>query len=246
MAETLLALVSGHLLADFIIQTEWMVRNKRKLWVMLLHITSVIAITAVLLGTWNWPVLLTILGTHLLMDAIKAHLLKDTFHAFAVDQAFHIAVLIALAYLIPDAAAAGWWSTAPPNLYAAYCAALSLICGTIVSLVVGGIIIHLLTKPMLDGFDKVIEGLPKGGLYIGWLERALVMLLILINQPTGVGFLVAAKSILRFGEVTNAEQRKAVEYIIIGTFMSFGWGLLIAILTQRVSSHWVSMIHQIF
>jgi hypothetical protein len=39
---------------------------------------------------------------------------------------------------------------------------------------------------------------------------------------------VAAKSILRFGEVREPAQRKEAEYIIIGTLMSFSWALLIA------------------
>jgi len=64
------------------------------------------------------------------------------------------------------------------------------------------------------------------------------MLLVLINQPAGVGFLITAKSILRFGDVKESAQRKLTEYIIIGTFLSFGWGLLIAALTQMALAHW--------
>jgi hypothetical protein len=55
--------------------------------------------------------------------------------------------------------------------------------------------------------------------------------LFLIGQPGGVGFLVAAKSVLRLGEVTDKRHRMDAEYIIIGTLMSFGWGILIAHLT---------------
>jgi hypothetical protein len=65
------------------------------------------------------------------------------------------------------------------------------------------------------------------------------MLLILIGQPAGVGFLITAKSILRFGDVRDSSQRKLTEYIIIGTFMSFGWGLLVAVLTQLAMRHWL-------
>ena len=48
------------------------------------------------------------------------------------------------------------------------------------------------------------------------MERILVMLLVLMEQPNGIGFLIAAKSILRFGEIKDANQRKVAEYIIIG------------------------------
>jgi hypothetical protein len=71
------------------------------------------------------------------------------------------------------------------------------------------------------------------------LERILVMLLVLMEQPNGIGFLIAAKSILRFGEIKDANQRKVAEYIIIGTFLSFGWALLISVLTQKAIKYWI-------
>jgi hypothetical protein len=75
-------------------------------------------------------------------------------------------------------------------------------------------------------------------MYIGWLERFLAMLLILIGQPTGIGFLIAAKSILRFGEIKESRHRKVAEYIIIGTFLSFGWALLMSVAMQKGIDHW--------
>jgi hypothetical protein len=86
--------------------------------------------------------------------------------------------------------------------------------------------------------DDDVEGLGRGGRYIGWLERSLVMTLLLIGQPSGIGFLFAAKSILRFGEIRDSHQRKVAEYIIIGTFLSFGWALLISHLTQQALKLW--------
>jgi len=55
-------------------------------------------------------------------------------------------------------------------------------------------------------------------------RRRHLRILILLGQPLGVGFLVAAKSILRFGTATR-DQRTA-EYVIIGTLASFGWAIL--------------------
>ena len=85
-----------------------------------------------------------------------------------------------------------------------------------------------------------IQGLKSGGQYIGWLERSLVLVFVMIDQPTGIGFLIAAKSILRFGEIKEPSQRKVAEYIIIGTFMSFGWAVLIAALTKSTIAYWLS------
>ena len=76
------------------------------------------------------------------------------------------------------------------------------------------------------------ESLPGGGQMIGFLERGLIYVLVLAGLPIGVGFLVAAKSVLRFetakeGEL--AENRKRSEYIIIGTLASFGWAILVSL-----------------
>ena len=45
--------------------------------------------------------------------------------------------------------------------------------------------------------------LPKGGRLIGRLERAMILMLVLAGQPDGIGFLIAAKSILRFNELAR-------------------------------------------
>ena len=71
-------------------------------------------------------------------------------------------------------------------------------------------------------------GLARGGQMIGYLERLLVLLLVLIELPSGIGFLIATKSILRFGNTQGSESRAMSEYIIIGTFMSFAFAIGIA------------------
>ncbi|MEP3480680.1 MAG: DUF3307 domain-containing protein [Fuerstiella sp.] len=86
--------------------------------------------------------------------------------------------------------------------------------------------------------EHILRGLPSGGRYIGWLERSLVLLFVLSGYPQGIGFLIAAKSILRFGDIKNWHQRAATEYVIIGTFLSFAWAMVIAGLTQQALQVW--------
>ena len=64
---------------------------------------------------------------------------------------------------------------------------------------------------------------------IGLLERALIFLMVLAGQPAGIGFLIAAKSVLRFD--TASKDQRASEYVIIGTLASFGWALLVSFAT---------------
>ncbi len=78
------------------------------------------------------------------------------------------------------------------------------------------------------------ESLPKAGQYIGMLERVLVFTFISIGQWGAVGFLLAAKSIFRFGDLTRSKDRKLTEYILIGTFMSFGIAIATALATAWI------------
>jgi len=239
MSETFLALLAAHLVADFPLQPDWMIKRKRNPAVLGLH-AAVVALTAIVaLGAWPAPLLLILLVTHLAMDAIKVYALKDTIQAFILDQLVHLLVIGGLALIYPQSFAYGWGSRLAPPYLGGYCVALCLVAGMIAALPAGAIVIRKATETFTRQIGDDIQGLDNGGAYIGWLERALVMLLILMGQPAGVGFLITAKSILRFGDVRDSDQRKITEYIIIGTFMSFGWGLLIAALTQLGVQHWL-------
>ena len=69
------------------------------------------------------------------------------------------------------------------------------------------------------------SSLPRGGRLIGKLERLLILMLVLAGEPDGIGFLIAAKSILRFNELAGDADRHVSEYVIIGTLASFAWAI---------------------
>ena len=107
--------------------------------------------------------------------------------------------------------------------------------GAVLTIFAGGVLVGVLVKPLLreiraarqpKGISPEQRGLENGGRLIGQLERALIFLFILSSQAAGVGFLIAAKSIFRFGELKDNETRMEAEYIIIGTMLSFTWRLL--------------------
>jgi hypothetical protein len=239
---TFLLLLTAHLLGDFIFQTHRMVREKSRIGVLLLHIGIVVLLSFLLLGRFHGPILLTIFATHLGLDALKIFLKKDRAVAFILDQIGHLLVVAALAIRFPQAEDSGWWSVLlNPEMLGWFHGSLCLVSGVILIAPVGGILIEKLTAPIrkeLEGEDGLVEGLHDGGKYIGWLERLLAMFLFLINQPGGIGFLIAAKSILRFGEIKDSKQRKMAEYIIIGTFLSFGWALVVAVPVKAGIDHW--------
>jgi len=241
MAGTFTAIFTAHLLGCFISQTVWMAGRKHRRWAPVLRAAIVTSASYVLLGSFHWQILLAIFLAHLALDAIEAYRPLLSLAALLAIQFCHLAVLLGLAFRFPGAAQGGWWvASLTPGLAGWYFAVLTFISGLILSVPVGGNLIARLTRRFaieIQGND--IAGLTRGGQYIGWLERFLVLLLLLMDQPNGIGFLIAAKSILRFGEIKDATQRKVAEYIIIGTFLSFGWALTIAGLTQKAMRFWL-------
>jgi len=263
MEETLLALLTAHFLGDFLFQNKWMVDKKKQWWVLLLHVAIITITSFVLLGNFHPPLLLGVFGSHLIFDKIKISLKKDKWQYFVVDQIAHVIALVALSYFCRDVPSNCWWPKLIAGSYLPWFhAAQCFTTGFVVVVPAGGILIGKLTAPISEEIKKskivqtpsdqapnspsdyLTEGLSNGGMYIGWLERFLTMILILIGHPTGIGFLIAAKSILRFGEIKESRHRKLAEYIIIGTFLSFGWALLMSVATKKSIDHWLPVASQ--
>src|SRR5690606_965836 len=78
------------------------------------------------------------------------------------------------------------------------------------------------------------ESLIKAGRFIGVLERIFVFLFVIIDHWEAIGFLLAAKSIFRFGDLRQGKDRKLTEYVLIGTLLSFGISILIGLAYLRL------------
>lgn len=236
MIQTLIALLFAHILADFLLQTQWMVERKQNIGVLLGHITIVAALSYAALGfTGHW-VVLAVAGSHLLFDAVKTYWPGKSFRAFWIDQALHVAVIVIAATQLPTLYSTGVWQAyglldTPltwlahlPEGWVAQLPHLMLLAGGLVLATrAGGFAIGL----FMQRFSvEAAEGLPQAGAIIGNLERALTFLFILSGQPQNIGFLLAAKSVLRFGAAK--ENRAISEYVIIGTLCSFGWVIAVS------------------
>ncbi len=228
MIETFAALLLAHVLADFVFQSDWMVARKRHVGVFTLHIAVVAALNLVALGG-AWAPALAVASAHLVIDAVKTWGLpvgmRTRFAAFATDQAAHLVSLAAAALYWPGAVSAGLWA---PWAGATVAPAL-LLSGFVLTVIAGGHAVGMVTAPYAQDFKD--QGLPKAGQRIGQLERAVIFLLVLIGEPSGIGFLIAAKSLLRF-EATK--EQRASEYVIIGTLTSFGWALAVSSATMAL------------
>jgi len=89
----------------------------------------------------------------------------------------------------------------------------------------GGYWIRYLTSGLIAGIEKPGESpeqIKNAGMYIGWLERFLVIIAIVVQSPSMVGLILTGKSIARFPEL----KERFAEYFLIGTLLSIGLAVL--------------------
>jgi hypothetical protein len=247
--EILICLVAAHFLSDFILQTDADAARKRNPLILVKHAAIVAATSYLLCGILGlWQVPLAIFVIHGAADFIKTRLRSESVYAFLADQAMHLGAIGAIVWVLnhsnmlpPEGLPIFWVGLCGKT----FLQGLVLVTGLIASVKAGGIVIGLAVKTLtaepavssengVGTLGRGAHGLENGGKIIGYLERGLIFLFILMEYPGGIGFLIAAKSILRFGEVKDRENRMQAEYIIIGTFMSYGYGILIAYLSHVV------------
>jgi hypothetical protein len=255
--QLLICLMASHFVGDFIFQSDKDASNKLMPLILLRHSFTVTILSYVLCGVWNqWLIPLVIFCTHSVIDWTKEKAVKRenfsnkwSIYAFLIDQAAHISIIIILAITITPAGTAANTGANTISLFwvdlfgKGFLKPLIVLSGAILAVKAGGILIGMAVKPFLDEIrnsenyvDKKTNpssrGFKNGGKVIGQLERSLIFLFILMGQLTGIGFLIAAKSVFRFGEIKDPQHRMEAEYIIIGTLMSFGYGMLIAYATK--------------
>jgi len=229
MLETFIALLFAHALADFVFQTKWMVDHKKKPTTLLTHGAVVLVFSQLAMGRIDSVEIIILAAAHLVIDWVKTRSNQDGLAAYLIDQAAHFATIITLAVVAPQLWSTGWWAAQSASIPHA----MLLISGFILTTRAGAFAIGKLMDQHSPPADEQ-DGLPAGGLSIGYLERGLIFVLVIAGQAASIGFLIAAKSILRFGTVN--ENRAASEYVIIGTLASFGWAILVSLTTVWLQS----------
>jgi len=217
----LLRLLLAHLLGDFLLQPQKWVKakcsKKEKAPEMYYHVIVVTALTYLFLWDWShWYLPLIVMVSHLLTDIWKSYR-ANTFIYFLADQLIHLFVIVAvwaICYLNANAVIT-WVSVYLTSVHFwVLVIAYYLVTGPL------GIAIGSATLKWQEDAAMATDGLDKAGMWIGRCERVLVLTFIITNQYTALGFLMAAKSILRFGDAEDRAQKKT-EYILVGTLMSF-------------------------
>lgn len=208
-----LCLLLAHLVADFGLQTSASCLSKtEKHWRSVhqyIHAGSVFALSwLVSFDLRFWWCALIIGALHLCIDVWKSYRKEDVTW-FSLDQLLHLFVLVGVAWLwtfmyewhIPLGVET-WWIAA---------AVAVLICWK-----PSNIFIKLVLKHYSVNMPQEKEGGFNAGALIGTIERWLILIFVCLQRYDALGLLIAAKSIIRFGD----SQTNKSEYVLAGTLLS--------------------------
>jgi hypothetical protein len=227
-----LKLLLAHILGDFVFQPEKWVKDKEENKVKSIKLYFHIGIhTILLLGVLQfnlqeyWLGFLLIIISHSIVDVLKLYLQKKKTKRtwFFIDQITHISILLLASSFYVNFLFSMENIITENNL-------LLLIFILLIVYVSSVIIKIIITQWNPESKKENDDSLAKAGRYIGILERLFVFIFVITNHWEAIGFLLAAKSVFRFGDLTSSKDRKLTEYILIGTLLSFGFAILLGVL----------------
>lgn len=215
--QLVISLFAAYVISDFLIQTDKEAQSKEQFGILIRHCVTAALFSYLLTGFWElWIIPVLIFTTHLCLDFVKIKFSPAKLWIFIVDQFLHIEIFIVLAFTIndiKDQAVSSIWHHAIGGYYDIISILLS---GFIITTHVGNLIVGFGVEPFVkEQIDEEISrgsplklhtsptriGFEKSGKIIGQLERAMIFIFVLSSQPSAIGFLIAAKSPLRFGEI---------------------------------------------
>ena len=225
-------LLLSHLLGDFIWQpNSWVIdkeAKKHKSIYLYFHILLHGILAAIVVWEVQFiPYAVLIAVTHGIIDLIKLNFQKNTTKRtwFIVDQILHLLVLTGIVFLYENKTIYMFWVDNRFWIlitgFLFITKPISILIKTIISI----------WNPE-DNNNESDNSLANAGNYIGILERLFVFCFILTGHFEAIGFLLAAKSIFRFGDLKEAKDRKLTEYVLIGTLISFGSAIITGLVVQ--------------
>lgn len=219
----LIRLLLAHFVADFGLQTRYMVRHKSWLSVsMLVHI--VLVCLCVFLFTFSWRIALVIAMSHWLIDGVKkkwGHYLGGEARVFLADQLLHLLVLLLVWTVRFGVFPEVWQAIALP--FTVFDLSLVLLAYVLVVWPIGYFIGFLLRSYNPSGHSD------KAGRLIGQFERIIILTLVLLQQYEAIGFLITGKSIIRF---SGTHEEKKSEYVLLGTMLSYAVAIVLGVVIR--------------
>ncbi len=241
MITIFIKLIAAHLIGDFLLQTDKLCEMKyshntpKRLIALGIHSAVQAILSYVFIADWTlWILPLVIFTSHFIIDLIKIICKGKRLPALLMDQIAHYIVIIGVWWLLYNKGLCNIYTTYLPLSF------WPILTSYIAVLVPTSILIKSFIE--FEGWmpnqslpsantsqqqEESLQGLPNAGKWIGYLERVLILTFIYTGNVEGIGFLLAAKSVFRFGELNRTQDIKVTEYVLIGTFVSFTIAIVI-------------------
>lgn len=241
VASLALKIVTAHLVGDYVFQTEWVAEHKRRGSVLALHALGHAVLLALVAVTEPRDSrLLLALGlllvAHVLIDAWTSRRKREGAAPLVLDQLLHAATLAAAIAIARPAEGTVLVAAAAAGLRSGR--ALVLVAGFIASVWMGAVVVGRVVQPfaphIADDPAGARPGLKNAGRVIGIIERGLIFLSILAGLESLVGFVVAAKALLRLPGARDPRSRELSEYYLVGTLASVFWAVMIGLATRAL------------
>ena len=253
----LFLLLLGHVIGDFYAQTDKMAKGKssankktREKWLMChgLCYAAVMAVVLFLVVQFSLTLVciwLAVSISHFALDKFKRHIKRKP---FIFDQLLHTAVIFFVWIIFNDKTTIWTYVTELNSNIFPRIALLSenpywtLLAILVILRPVG----YLIRSNEIWDFSNIIETdphkiepnkiSPNAGRMIGYLERLIVLFLLLSNAIGTIGFIITAKAAIRFPEIISTpdeeQKRNQVEYFLIGTLLSMVCVFVVYLLLQ--------------
>jgi uncharacterized protein DUF3307 len=255
----ILALYLAHLLTDFVFQSSYLVQQKKDgqfigyvkhaaIHYLCAALAAALFLPGMILSPRFQAAVIALTLVHLLIDVCKIQFAKsrpvaDGALAFVVDQIVHFFTVVLAACWIEGTQLAAIARNSLQLMRAQSNRILLLLIVYVLVMFACGYLIRFVTKPLIrhiaKGKPKSFDSPPSetpaqlsnAGMYIGWLERFLVLTALLLHSPATVGLIIAAKSIARYPQF---RREQFAEYFLIGTLLSICTAFVGGVVLMRV------------
>lgn len=247
-----LSLVLGHILGDFVLQSDACARKKNLESPALITHCLYYFVGMFIGALFGLPLVsafLCALGisiTHAVFDWLMRRWLQrreaeeSSLSLFLLDQAAHILVVLIVACALTGATGAPciqafWGSIVSPVSDTAYFDAVLVLTLTLFCWKPSAVLVRKILEATRAGNDEQEEesSTQKAGRVIGALERWIVLALGLSGNVGAIGLVVAAKGLARFNKI--GEDKNFAEVFLVGTFSS----VLLAIIAVLVGQYFL-------
>ncbi len=209
MSTTFLIMLGMHALGDYYLQSDQLAKNKQHHYaaVAIHSLLYAFSFVPLLIGA-HWSAFAVLVVSHTLLDSLKFLMQKGSIRAstlFIIDQISHLLILYVVSlsspflFFLPS----GWEQV------------LRVV-----------ILLAWVTKPVSVMFTELFgrfrplpgEGTEGAGKVIGYLERLILVILLIIGEYSVIGWIIAAKTFARSKQLS--ESQAFCEYFLVGTLMS--------------------------